>query len=157
MPAIVLLVNGTRRTLDVPPGTPLLTALRDHLDLTGAKFGCGEGSCGACTVLVGGRPVRSCITPLSAVAGRSITTIEGLEKDGKLHPVQEAFLETGAYQCGFCTPAMILSVVALLEENPDPTPAEIRKGLDSNVCRCGVYPGIVEAVRKAAQAMKKHV
>lgn len=157
MPAIVLLVNGARHTLDVPPGTPLLSALRDHLDLTGAKFGCGEGSCGACTVLVGGRPVRSCITPLSAVAGRPITTIEGLEKDGKLHPVQEAFLETGAYQCGFCTPAMILSVVALLEENPDPTPAEIRKGLDANLCRCGVYPGIVDAVRKAAQLMKKHV
>lgn len=157
MPAIVLLVNGTRHALDVPPGTPLLTALRDHLDLTGAKFGCGEGSCGACTVLVGGRPVRSCITPLSAVSGRSITTIEGLEKDGKLHPVQEAFLELGAYQCGFCTPAMILSVVALLEENPDPTPAEIRKGLDPNVCRCGVHPGIVDAVRKAAQLMKKHV
>lgn len=101
--------------------------------------------------------MRSCITPLSAVAGRPITTIEGLEKDGKLHPVQEAFLEAGAYQCGFCTPAMILSVVALLEENPDPTPAEIRRGLDANLCRCGVYPGIVEAVRRAAQLMKKHV
>ena len=145
-------VNGIRHRVDASPETSLLTILRDELDLTGAKYGCGEGQCGACTVLVEGQPKRSCITPVSSVAGKSITTIEGLETNGRLHPLQEAFLETEAMQCGYCTPGMILSGVALLSRNPDPDNAEIARQLEGNLCRCGTYPRIVMAVRRAAKA-----
>jgi len=131
----------------------LLWVLRDELDLTGSKYGCGEGQCGACTVLLDGVAVRSCITPLKEAAGKKITTIEGLERNGQLHPVQEAFVKADALQCGYCTPGMILSSVSVLQKNPHPDDAEIRHGLQGNICRCGTYPRIVEAVRMAAHAM----
>jgi len=128
--------------------------LRDDLDLTGSKYGCGEGQCGACTVLIDGQATRSCITKLGAAAGKKITTIEGIEKNGPLHPLQEAFLEADALQCGYCTPGMIMSSVALLSKNPNPSEQEIVRFMDGNVCRCGTYPRIVSAIRKAAQSMK---
>jgi aerobic-type carbon monoxide dehydrogenase small subunit (CoxS/CutS family) len=137
--------------VDASPERSLLSVLRDDLDLTGTKYGCGEGQCGACTVLLNGKATRSCITPVSEAAGKQITTIEGLEREGRLHPLQEAFLETGAMQCGYCTPGMILSGVALLKENPKPTEADIVHSLQGNICRCGTYPRIVAAVRMAAQ------
>lgn len=146
-----LLVNGIRRTVASSPDRPLLYVLRDELDLTGAKYGCGEGQCGACTVLVDGAPVRSCLTALKAVQGKQITTIEALEQDGKLHPVQQAFLDADALQCGYCTAGMIMSAVGLLKKNADPSVAEIKSAMQGNVCRCGTYPRIVEAVRKAAR------
>ena len=149
---IVLNVNGKTYEADVEPDTPLLWVLRDTIGLTGTKYGCGIAQCGACTVLVEGQPKRSCITPVSSVAGKSITTIEGLETNGRLHPLQEAFLETEAMQCGYCTPGMILSGVALLSRNPDPDNAEIARQLEGNLCRCGTYPRIVMAVRRAAKA-----
>jgi len=133
------------------PDRSLLSVLRDELDLTGAKYGCGEGQCGACTVLLDGSPVRSCITRVSEAAGKRITTIEGLEREGRLHPLQEAFLETGAMQCGYCTPGMIMSGVSLLGKNAAPTEAEIIHGMQGNICRCGTYPRIVAAVRLAAR------
>jgi aerobic-type carbon monoxide dehydrogenase small subunit (CoxS/CutS family) len=150
-----LRVNGRLLRVDADPGRNLLSVLRDELDLTGAKYGCGEGQCGACTVLLDGVAVRSCITPLKAAAGKHITTIEGLEKDGRLHPLQQAFLDAGALQCGYCTPGMILAGVALLRRNPDPSPEDVSRGLQPNICRCGTYPRIVTAVRMAAAAMKK--
>jgi len=125
--------------------------LRDDLDLTGTKYGCGEGQCGACTVLLDGEPVRSCITPVSKAAGERITTIEGLEQEGSLDPLQEAFLEVGAFQCGYCTPGMIMSGTSLLRRNPKPTAAEIAHAMQGNICRCGTYPRIVASVRMAAQ------
>lgn len=128
----------------------LLWVLRDELELTGTKYGCGEGQCGACTVLIDGAPVRSCMTRLSVVAGKEITTIEGLEQNGKLHPLQEAFIEADALQCGYCTPGMILSSVALLKKTPQPSEPEIRRALQGNVCRCGTYPRIISAVQMAA-------
>lgn len=146
-------VNGTRHRIEAGPETSLLAILRENLDLTGAKYGCGEGQCGACTVLVDGQPKRSCITTLSSVAGKSITTIEGLETNGRLHPLQEAFLEAEAMQCGYCTPGMILSGVALLSRDPHPDSAAIVRHLEGNLCRCGAYPRIVLAVRHAARAM----
>ena len=145
-------VNGVRRTAGGDPERPLLWVLRDELDLTGAKYGCGEGQCGACTVLLDGAPVRSCITPLKAAAGKAVTTIEALEQNGKLHPVQEAFIDEDAMQCGYCTTGMIMSSVGLLKRKPNPTEAEIRSALQGNVCRCGTYPRIVEAVRRASLA-----
>jgi aerobic-type carbon monoxide dehydrogenase small subunit (CoxS/CutS family) len=148
-------VNGTRRRLDADPDCMLLSVLRDDLQLTGAKYGCGEGQCGACTVLVDGRPVRSCATRAGAVEGKRIVTIEGLESGGKLHPLQEAFIEADAMQCGYCTPGMILTSVALLQQNPDPTEEEIVRYMDRNICRCGTYPRIVAAVRKAAKGGRK--
>ena len=151
---IELRINSTRRRVDVEPDRSLLSILRDDLDLTGSKYGCGEGQCGACTVLIDGKATRSCITAVSAAAGKQITTIEGLEKNGRLHPVQEAFLEVGALQCGYCTPGMIMSSVALLAKAPDPTADEISRLMDGNVCRCGTYPRIVAAIGKAAKAMK---
>ena len=129
----------------------LLSVLRDDLELTGAKYGCGEGQCGACTVLLDGEAVRSCITPLAKAAGKSVTTIEGLEQDGRLHPLQEAFVETGAMQCGYCTPGMIMSGVSLLSKSSSPNESEIVHGLQGNICRCGTYPRIVAAVRMAAR------
>jgi aerobic-type carbon monoxide dehydrogenase small subunit (CoxS/CutS family) len=154
---IELHVNGVRHRLDVEPNRSLLSVLREDLDLTGTKYGCGEGQCGACTVLVQGRAVRACITPVHMVAGRPITTIEGLARDGRLHPLQEAFLEVGALQCGYCTPGMIMSGVALLTADPDPSEAEIVRFMNGNICRCGTYGRILQAIRKAAQKMRQEV
>jgi aerobic-type carbon monoxide dehydrogenase small subunit (CoxS/CutS family) len=146
-----LLVNGAEHRLDVPSDRPLLFVLRDDLDLTGTKYGCGEGQCGACTVLLDDKPIRSCRTPVSLAAGKKIITIEGLEHEGHLHRVQEAFLSTEAFQCGYCTSGMILSAVALLESNPKPTEQEILRRMEGNVCRCGTYPRIVAAIQQASQ------
>jgi aerobic-type carbon monoxide dehydrogenase small subunit (CoxS/CutS family) len=151
---IELRINSTKHRVEVEPERSLLSVLRDDLDMTGAKYGCGEGQCGACTVLIEGRATRSCVTPVSAAAGKQIITIEGLEKGGRLHPVQEAFLEVGALQCGYCTPGMIMSGVALLAKIPNPTADEIIRLMEGNVCRCGTYPRIVAAIGKAAKVMK---
>src|SRR6266581_2023474 len=147
-------VNGKKLAVDVDSTVSLLAVLRDDLDLTGSKYGCGEGQCGACTVLIDGQATRSCITKLGAAAGEKITTIEGIEKNGRLHPLQEAFLEADALQCGYCTSGMIVSSVALLSKNPNPSEQEIGRFMEGNVCRCGTYPRIVSAIRKAAQSMK---
>src|ERR1700758_3073895 len=147
-------VNGKRYPVRYAPETPLLYVLRDDIGLTGTKYGCGEGQCGSCTVLMGGQPRRSCQIPVSAAAGKPITTIEGLEKDGTLHPVQQAFLDAGAFQCAYCTPGMIMRSVALLHTTPDPSAAEIAKSLQGNICRCGTHPRVVEAVGHAAKAMR---
>ena len=144
-------INGTRRRIQRDPDRPLLAALRDELDLTGTKYGCGEGQCGACTILLDGAPVRSCLTSVKAAQGKQVTTIEALAQNGKLHPVQQAFLDHDAMQCGYCTTGMIMSSVGLLNKKPKPTDAEIKSGLQGNVCRCGTYPRIVEAVRQAAR------
>jgi aerobic-type carbon monoxide dehydrogenase small subunit (CoxS/CutS family) len=146
-----LVINGVRRTLKSDPDRPLLYVLRDELNLTGAKYGCGEGQCGACTVLLDDSPVRSCITPLKAAQGKQVTTIEALETNGRLHPVQVAFISTDAMQCGYCTAGMIMSSVGLLKKKPNPSDAEIKSALQGNICRCGTYPRIVEAVRLAAK------
>lgn len=152
MKELELLINGAKRRVTADEGRSLLGVLREELDLTGTKYGCGEGQCGACTVLLDGQPVRSCRTPAGAAAGRQVTTVEGLEREGRLHPLQEAFLEVGALQCGYCTAGMIMSGVGLLEKNPRPTEQEIARALGGNVCRCGTYPRIVAAVRRAADA-----
>ncbi|HEY1342522.1 MAG TPA: (2Fe-2S)-binding protein [Bryobacteraceae bacterium] len=144
-------VNGARRRVDADSDRTLLSVLRDDLDLTGAKYGCGEGQCAACTVLLDGQPVRSCITKVGAAAGKRILTIEGLAHQGKLHPVQEAFLEADAMQCGWCTPGMILGAVALLQRNGNPTDAEIVTGMNGHICRCGTYPRVVKAIHSAAK------
>jgi aerobic-type carbon monoxide dehydrogenase small subunit (CoxS/CutS family) len=153
-----LLVNHARYRLQVDSARMLLWVLRDQLELTGTKYGCGEGQCGACTVLIDGAPVRSCITRASVVAGKEITTtgkeittIEGLAQNGKLHPLQEAFIQADALQCGYCTPGMILSSVGLLNKTPQPSEPEIRRALHGNICRCGTYPRIIAAVQMAAQ------
>jgi nicotinate dehydrogenase subunit A len=145
-----IVVNGVRRKLEADPERSLLGVLREDLDLTGTKYGCGEGQCGACTVLVDGQPTRSCRMKLQAAAGKAVTTIEGLEKDGRLHPLQQAFLDAGAMQCGYCTAGMIMSGVALLARHADPSPADVTRAMEGNVCRCGTYPRIVAAVRAAA-------
>ena len=155
MAKVILRVNGARRTADALPETTLLDALREQLDLTGAKYGCGEGQCGACTVLIDGSPVRSCVVKAATVAGtKEITTIEGLAspKDGKLHPLQEAFLEVGAFQCGFCTSGMILSGAALLKRHPHPTEDQILDAMQGNICRCGMFLRVKDALRKAVRA-----
>ena len=151
MSTIRLAVNGRPYTVDTDPETSLLTVLREQLDLTGSKYGCGEGLCGACTVLIEGKAQRSCITRVGAVAQKQITTIEGLAVGDQLHPVQQAFLEVGAMQCAYCTSGMIMSAVALLQRNPDPKESEIINFMDGNVCRCGTYPRIVSAIQKAAK------
>jgi aerobic-type carbon monoxide dehydrogenase small subunit (CoxS/CutS family) len=151
---IQLEINRKSYSLLADPDTPLLYALRDELGLTGSKYGCGEGQCGACTVLVDGTPRRSCMLPVSDAAGKSITTIEGLEKDGTLHPVQQAFLEADAFQCAYCTSGMIMSSVALMEKNSNPTAADIVQSLQGNVCRCGAQPRIVAAVQQAAKMIR---
>ena len=145
-----LLVNGVRRQVEADPERPLLSVLRDELDLTGAKYGCGEGQCGACTVLLDGTATHSCQIRFGASAGHKITTIEGLSKGSHLHPVQQSFIDCDAMQCGYCTPGMILSSVALLSKNPEPSDAEIKTALEGNVCRCGAYNRIVAAVHRAA-------
>jgi aerobic-type carbon monoxide dehydrogenase small subunit (CoxS/CutS family) len=149
-----LLVNGMRHTLDADPDRTLLTVLRDELDLTGTKYGCGEGQCGACTVLIAGLPARACQTRAAALNGKAVTTIEGLAKNGRLHPLQEAFLDKQALQCGYCTPGMILSGAALLAKTPNPSREEIVSSLQGNVCRCGTYPRILAAIQLAAMKMK---
>lgn len=149
-----LAVNGTRRQVAADPARSLLSVLRDDLDLTGCKYGCGEGRCGACTVLVDGKAVRSCTTLVGACTSKQITTIEGLERDGKLHPLQEAFLNVGAMQCGYCTTGMIMSGVALLAKSNAPTVADVAQSMDGNICRCGTYTRIIQAIRQAADAMK---
>jgi aerobic-type carbon monoxide dehydrogenase small subunit (CoxS/CutS family) len=148
-------VNGKSYPIDADSETSLLSVLRDQLDLTGSKYGCGEGQCGACTVLIDGNPRRSCITPVGAVAPKQITTIEGLAVNGRLHPLQEAFIEEGAMQCAYCTSGMIMSGVALLRSKPHPSDTEIAQFMQGNICRCGVYPRIVAAVRRAAKAPKE--
>jgi aerobic-type carbon monoxide dehydrogenase small subunit (CoxS/CutS family) len=152
---IGLEVNDKQYSVNYPPDTPLLYVLRDELGFTGTKYGCGEGQCGSCTVLLDGAPRRSCQIPVSAADGRPITTIEGLEKDGKLHPVQQAFLDAGAFQCAFCTSGMIMSSVGLLKTNPNPNRVDIVQSLQGNVCRCGTHPRIVEAVLSAAKTLQE--
>ena len=147
-------LNGREIEAEVEPNTLLLNLLREHLHLTGAKYGCGIGECGACTVLLDGEPILSCLTLAVEVDGREVTTIEGLARDGELHPLQRAFLEEGAVQCGFCTPGMILTAKALLEENPNPSEDEIREYLKGNLCRCTGYVNIVKAVKRAAEEMR---
>jgi aerobic-type carbon monoxide dehydrogenase small subunit (CoxS/CutS family) len=144
-------VNGTRRRIDADADRTLLSVLRDDLDLTGTKYGCGEGQCAACTVLVDGQALRSCLTKVGAVAGKRIVTIEGLAAGGRLHPVQEAFLDADAMQCGWCTPGMILGAVALLAKTPHPTETEIVSGMNGHICRCGTYPRVITAIQAAAQ------
>jgi aerobic-type carbon monoxide dehydrogenase small subunit (CoxS/CutS family) len=146
-----LVVNGKRHSLGVDPERPLLWVLRSELELTGAKYGCGEGACGACTVLVDGVARHSCVTPVGSVAGKAITTIEGIADGERLHPVQEAFVECEALQCGYCTPGMIVSAVALLRKNQQPSEEAIRDGMQGNICRCGTYNRIVAAVQKASR------
>ena len=150
MATIRLTVNGKQRRVETEPERPLLEVLREDLGLTGTKYGCGEGQCRACTVLIDGKPVVSCNTPVRAVAGKAIVTIEGLSGGGRLHAVQQAFLEEGAMQCGYCVPGMVLRAVALLESNPRPTDAQIVESMDGNLCRCCGYPRILAAVRRAA-------
>src|ERR1043165_5491968 len=143
-------LNGAARDCDAAPDRSLLSVLRDDLAPTGTKYGCGEGQCGACTVLVDGVPVRSCLTPCGAVGPQKITTIEGVERDGRLHPLRQALLDVGAFQCAYCASGMIMSGVALLAKSPDPSEAEIVRFMDGNVCRCGGYGRIVDAIRLAA-------
>ena len=145
-------LNGRARTVDAPPLERLLDTLRDRCGLTGAKEGCGEGECGACAVLVDGEVVNSCLTAACQAEGRSVTTVEGLARGGRLHPLQQAFWECGAAQCGICTPGMLMSAAALLRRNPRPSEAEIREALAGNLCRCTGYVKIVEAVARAARA-----
>lgn len=144
-------VNGRARSVDTDPDRPLLEVLREALGITGVKYGCGEGQCRACTVLMDGKAIVSCVTPVSAAAGRKIVTVEGLAANGRLHPVQQAFLDEGAMQCGYCTPGMILRTVSLLEANPKPDEAQIVESLYGSLCRCCGYPRIVAAVKLASQ------
>jgi len=148
-----LRINGTDRSVATDGGRSLLEVLREEFDLTGSKYGCGEGECGACTVLVDGAPKRSCLTSLSTVAGKEITTSQGLATGGKIHPVQEAFLAENAFQCGYCTPGLILSLAGLLKKKPIPSDAELILRLEGHLCRCCAYPNIIKAIgRAAAQA-----
>ena len=145
-----LLVNGKTFTVEARDGESLLSVLRDRLDLTGTKYGCGEGSCGACTVLVDGKATRSCILPAASAEGKKIKTIEGLAERGALHPVQKAFLKVDVFQCAYCAPGMVMSAVSLLENNPKPSTDEITQAMQGNICRCGTYPRIIEAIKEAS-------
>ncbi|MDB6023318.1 MAG: (2Fe-2S)-binding domain protein [Pedosphaera sp.] len=147
-------VNGKDVALDADGERSLLSVLRDDLDLTGSKYGCGEGQCGACTVLLDGLPTRSCITAVGAVGQRKVATIESLEHDGYLHPLQQAFLDAGAMQCGYCTSGMIMSGVALLQKKPNPSEAEIIRSMSGNICRCGTYQRIISAIKAGAKAIQ---
>lgn len=150
-----LTVNGKSHSIELDPERSLLSVLRDDLDLTGSKYGCGEGKCGACTVLLDGLPAHSCTTRVGVAANRKITTIEGLEDAaGKLHPLQQAFLDVEAFQCAYCTPGMIMAGVALLSQKPDPSEPEIVEAMQGNLCRCGTYPRIVAAIQRAASQGK---
>jgi len=148
--AFTLLVNGTEHKIDAAPEETLLNVLRNNLELTGTKYGCGEGQCGACTVLIDGSAARSCRMQVTSAAGKKITTIEGLARGDRLHPVQQPFLDTEAFQCGYCTPGMIVSAAALLERTPNPSQQEIIHNMEGNVCRCGAYARIAEAIHRAA-------
>ncbi|HEU4710412.1 MAG TPA: (2Fe-2S)-binding protein [Pyrinomonadaceae bacterium] len=148
-------VNGRKLPVNVDSQTSLLTVLRDYLNLTGTKYGCGEAQCGACTVLVDGVMTRSCTMPVGKVSGKQITTIEGLETNGQLHPLQQAFIEADAMQCGYCTPGMIMAGVGLLKKNPKPSREEIVRHMDRNVCRCGTYLRIVKAIEIASGTSKE--
>jgi aerobic-type carbon monoxide dehydrogenase small subunit (CoxS/CutS family) len=150
-----LRVNNSEHSVEPDPDATLLSVLRDRLGLTGTKYGCGEGQCGACTVLIDGKARRSCLTPASSVGNAHVVTVEGLEKNGRLHPVQQAFLDEGAFQCAYCTSGMIMAGVAFLKDHPNPTEAEIARGMNGNVCRCGTYPRIVAAVGRASRALKE--
>jgi aerobic-type carbon monoxide dehydrogenase small subunit (CoxS/CutS family) len=152
MANITLRVNGTSHTVDVDPATPLLYVLRNDLDLHGPRFGCGLGQCGACTVLVKNEAVRSCIRPVSSVAGAEITTLEGLSKDGKLHPLQQAWIDEQVPACGFCQNGQILTAKALLDRNPRPTDAQIRQGMANTLCRCMTYYRIQAAIKRAVKS-----
>ena len=154
MASLKLAINGQTFNVDADPDATLLSVLREQLELTGSKYGCGEGQCGACTVLVDGKARRSCQTPVSTVADKSITTIEGLAKNDNLHPVQQAFLDEGAMQCAYCTSGMIMSAVSLLNFKPNPSEKEIADYMQGNICRCGTQPRIIAAIRKAATAMR---
>ena len=148
--ALKLIVNGSEHFVDAPPDQILLNTLRDDLGLTGTKYGCGEGQCGACTVLIDGVAAKSCQAHIGNLAGRKITTIEALAQNGKLHVVQQAFLDQGAFQCAYCTSGMIMAAAALLEKTPHPNAAQIEQAMNGNVCRCGVYPRISAAIEQAA-------
>ena len=154
MARYVLRVNGKDREIDAEPGDSLLSVLRYDFGLTGSRFGCGEGQCGACTVLLDGAGARSCVTKVGSVGTKAITTIEALATGEQLHPVQQAFLDTEAFQCGYCTSGMIMAAVGLLKTNPNPSERDIARLMDGSVCRCGTYPRIVKAVRLAAQRMQ---
>ena len=153
--AIAFNVNGARRAVTADADTPLIYILRNDLKLKGTRFGCGQGVCGCCTVLLDGRNVQSCNTPMSAVEGRTVTTIEGLGSGASLHPLQEAFIEEQAGQCGYCLTGIIMGAAALLSRNPSPTDAQIRSELDIHLCRCGSYDRILRAIRRANQKMSK--
>jgi|SRR5271170_7281794 len=150
-----LLINGQSFSVEADPDSRLLDVLREQLDLTGTKYGCGEGQCGACTVLLDGRALRSCMTPISTASGKAIITIEGLAKEDRLHPVQQAFLDEGAMQCAYCTSGMIMSAVSLLNNKQNPSDVEILQFMQGNICRCGTYPRIVAAIRKASAVGKE--
>ena len=143
-------VNGKKHNVELPEGESLLTVLRDRLDLTGSKYGCGEGSCGACTVLLDGSATRSCILPAASASGKEITTIEGLSANADLHPVQKAFLKVDVFQCAYCAPGMVMSAVSLLKKHPNPSDQQIVQGMQGNICRCGTYPRIVKAIHEAS-------
>jgi aerobic-type carbon monoxide dehydrogenase small subunit (CoxS/CutS family) len=149
-----LRINGKAHEVEADPADSLLSILRYDVGLTGSKYGCGEGQCGACTVLIDGAATKSCVTTVGSVANRAITTIEGLSDGKRLHPVQDAFLDAEAFQCGYCTPGMIMAAAGLLRTNPNPTEADIARVLDRNVCRCGTFPRIVKAIKLAAERMK---
>jgi aerobic-type carbon monoxide dehydrogenase small subunit (CoxS/CutS family) len=153
MSNITLRVNGKTHTVDVDPTTPLLYVLRNDLDLQGPRFGCGLGQCGACTVIIKGEAVRSCVRPVAAVQGTEITTLEGLTRDGKLHPIQQAWIDEQVPQCGFCQNGQILTAKVLLDKNPNPTDAEIRQGMQGTLCRCMTYYRIHAAIKLAAKTM----
>ena len=148
-------INGRQEEVSADPETSLLEILRNELGLTGAKYGCGEGQCGSCTVIIDGRARRSCITPLSFAQGKKVLTIEGLEKNGVLHPIQAAFIKEDAMQCGYCIPGMIMSAYALLEENKNPTSVQIKSFMQGNICRCCTYQRIEGTVKTAAEMMKE--
>jgi nicotinate dehydrogenase subunit A len=156
MSAVTFTVNGQRHTLDLDPATPLLYALSDDLALRGPKFGCGLGQCGACTVLIKGQAVRSCVTPVSAVQGAEMTTLEGLGSPDNLHPIQKAFIEEGAAQCGFCLNAVILTAKALLDKNPRPTDQEIQQATSNVLCRCFAHTRMIRAIKRAGQQMAQN-
>ena len=147
-------LNGKKTDVLIDPTQTLLWVLRNHFGLTGTKYGCGMGFCGSCTILIDDEPVRSCTLPVGDIAGKKVVTIEGLAANGKLHPVQKAFIEHDALQCGFCTPGMIMNATGLLLKNPSPSTMEIREGMEDNLCRCGAHVRIIEAVLSAAEEMK---
>jgi len=155
MKTFTITVNGVRQSVTTDPNRPLLEVLREHLRLTGTKYGCGEGECRACTVLIDGKPVASCTTPVSEADQHSVTTIEGIARDGKLHPVQEAVLAESGFQCGYCTPGMIMGIIGFLNLNPRPSADELQTGMRRHMCRCCNYPYLEKAIRRAAEDVRK--